>query len=151
MHTIIDIYETNHNTQHAWECSGKDPDPGPCHERKRRCLTDKLYTCWLPLVLKQRNISTIRRVLEEEITIRWTYLQSRNRDIDIENKHVDTKRGREGRMNWKIEIDIYTLLCIKLGFPGGSDGKESACNAEDLGSIPGSGRSSGEGNGNSPK
>ena len=35
-----------------------------------------------------------------------------------------------------------------LGFPGGSDGKESACNAEDLGSIPGSGRSPGEGNGN---
>ena len=34
------------------------------------------------------------------------------------------------------------------GFPGGSDGKESACNAEDLGSIPGLGRSSGEGNGN---
>ena len=34
------------------------------------------------------------------------------------------------------------------GFPGGSDGKESACNAEDPGSIPGSGRSPGEGNGN---
>ena len=35
-----------------------------------------------------------------------------------------------------------------MGFPGGSDGKESACNVEDLGSIPGSGRSPGEGNGN---
>ena len=35
-----------------------------------------------------------------------------------------------------------------MGFPGGSDGKESAaCNAEDLGSIPGLGRSPGEGNG----
>ena len=33
------------------------------------------------------------------------------------------------------------------GFPGGSDGKESACNAGDLGLIPGSGRSPGEGNG----
>ena len=33
-----------------------------------------------------------------------------------------------------------------LGFPGGSDGKESACNVGDLGSIPGSGRSPGEGN-----
>ena len=32
-------------------------------------------------------------------------------------------------------------------FPGGSDGKASACNAGDLGSIPGSGRSSGEGKG----
>ena len=34
------------------------------------------------------------------------------------------------------------------GFPGGSDSKESACNAGDLGSIPGLGRSPGEGNGN---
>ena len=33
------------------------------------------------------------------------------------------------------------------GFPDGSDGKESACNAGDLDSIPGSGRSPGEGNG----
>ena len=33
------------------------------------------------------------------------------------------------------------------GFPGGSDGKVSACNAGDLGSIPGLGRSPGEGNG----
>ena len=37
-------------------------------------------------------------------------------------------------------------LRIKWGFPGGSDGKESACNAGDPGSIPGLGRSSGEGN-----
>ena len=34
-----------------------------------------------------------------------------------------------------------------LGFPGGSAGKESTCNAGDLGSVPGLGRSTGEGNG----
>ena len=34
-----------------------------------------------------------------------------------------------------------------LGFPGGSDGKESACNAGDLGLIPGLERSPGEGKG----
>ena len=34
-----------------------------------------------------------------------------------------------------------------LGFPGSSDGKESACSVGDVGSIPGSGRSSEEGNG----
>ena len=28
-----------------------------------------------------------------------------------------------------------------MGFPGGSDGKESTCNVRDLGSIPGLGRS----------
>ena len=35
-----------------------------------------------------------------------------------------------------------------MGFPGGSDGKESACNARDLGSSPGLGRSPAEVNGN---
>ena len=35
-----------------------------------------------------------------------------------------------------------------MGFPGGSDGKESACNAGNLGLIPGFGRSPGEGHGN---
>ena len=46
----------------------------------------------------------------------------------------------------------YCHLMIRLlshwGFPGGSDSKEPACNAGELGSIPGSGRFSGEGNGN---
>ena len=36
----------------------------------------------------------------------------------------------------------------RWGFPGVSDSKASACNAGDLGSIPGWGRPSGEGNGN---
>ena len=41
------------------------------------------------------------------------------------------------------------LSCIISfwGFPGGSDGKESACKAGDPGLIPGSGRSPGKGNG----
>ena len=37
---------------------------------------------------------------------------------------------------------------MNKGFPGGSDCKASACNVGDLGLIPGSGRSPGEGNGN---
>ena len=37
------------------------------------------------------------------------------------------------------------LLSQFRGFPGSSDGKESACNAGDPGSIPGSGKSAGEG------
>ena len=39
------------------------------------------------------------------------------------------------------------VLYVLLGFPGGSTGKESTCNVGDLGSIPGLGRSPGEGNG----
>ena len=45
-----------------------------------------------------------------------------------------------------VNVASFFPLCV--GFPGGSDGKESACNARDSGSIPGSGRYSGEGNGN---
>ena len=40
------------------------------------------------------------------------------------------------------------LLNMLLGFPHSSVGKEYACNAGDPGSVPGSGRSPGEGNGN---
>ena len=40
---------------------------------------------------------------------------------------------------------------ILLDFPCGSDSKDFACNAEDWGLIPGSGRSPGEGNGNPPQ
>ena len=42
-------------------------------------------------------------------------------------------------------LPVFTQ--IFLGFPGGSAGKESACNVGDLGSIPGLGRSPGEGKG----
>ena len=43
---------------------------------------------------------------------------------------------------------IAKLGLPDLGFPGSSVGKETACKAEDLGSIPESGRSPGDGNGN---
>ena len=37
---------------------------------------------------------------------------------------------------------------LEEGFPGSSDGKESSCNEGDAGSVPGSGRSPGEGHSN---
>ena len=55
----------------------------------------------------------------------------------------------KGNICWRIHF--YSLLdqVIRLlGFPGGSDGEESTCNAGDLGLIPGLGRSSGGGHGN---
>ena len=54
---------------------------------------------------------------------------------------------REGEgWKWGVEISISKLLYED--FPGGSDGQVSFYNAGDLGSIPGSVRSPGEGNGN---
>ena len=46
---------------------------------------------------------------------------------------------------------IWFLLLPEKGFPGEADGKASVCNARDLGLIPGSGRSPGEGSGNPPQ
>ena len=47
-----------------------------------------------------------------------------------------------------LHLIILSYVVYLIGFPGGSDGKASVCNAGDPGSIPGLGRSLGEGNGN---
>ena len=44
--------------------------------------------------------------------------------------------------------NVLKIIVLYIQFPGGSDGKASACNVGDPASIPGSGRSHGEGNGN---
>ena len=49
----------------------------------------------------------------------------------------------ERRQTWQLS----PLTSSHMGFPGGSDGKEPACNAGDPGAMPGLGRSPGEGNG----
>ena len=55
------------------------------------------------------------------------------------------------QLNTAKKLEFFLLAlgpCLAvLGFPGGSDGKESACNVGDPGSIPGLRRSPGEGNG----
>ena len=52
-------------------------------------------------------------------------------------------------MHRNILHNIALFLQVQhLGFPGGSDSKECACNAGVLVSVPGSGSSSGEANGN---
>ena len=51
------------------------------------------------------------------------------------------------RYVWQMDSEEMAWARAAQGFPGGSDGKESAFNAGDAGSIPGWGRSSGEGNG----
>ena len=56
-----------------------------------------------------------------------------------------------GNATGLVNLVIASLFTVasghSVGFPGGSVGKESACNTGDPGSIPGSGRSPGKGNG----
>ena len=47
-----------------------------------------------------------------------------------------------------VQTVVLLSAFYLMGFPGGSEVKVSACNVGDLGLIPGSGRSPGEGNGN---
>ena len=58
------------------------------------------------------------------------------------------RKGNKRHTGWKGKKNKTFPIHRQQGFPGGSDGKESACNAGDLASIPESRRSSGEGNGN---
>ena len=65
------------------------------------------------------------------------------------SNHSNSLWGRSYNTGKCILVLIFIkYICSIYGFPGGSVGRESACNAEDLGSIPGSGRSPGEGSGN---
>jgi len=52
-----------------------------------------------------------------------------------------------GKCENRLCLYIWWILPLTLGFPGDSDGKESACSAGDPGLIPGLRRSSREGNG----
>ena len=60
----------------------------------------------------------------------------------------ELKLQKIGMSNIAINIFLTHTLHMAIGFPGGSVSKETACNAGDLGSIPGSGRSPRQGNGN---
>ena len=51
-------------------------------------------------------------------------------------------------LHFVVELLAHRVTVSGKAFPGGSDSKASACSAGDLGSIPGLGRSSGEGNDN---
>jgi len=82
------------------------------------------------------------------------------RIVTVVMKIKDTLLGRKTMTNLDSvlksrDITLPTKVCkvaamvFPEGFPHSSVHKESACNAGDSGSIPGSGRSPGEGNGNS--
>ena len=72
----------------------------------------------------------------------------------VQLSHLHIATGKTTSLTiWTLVDKVISLLFNKLsmfvmGFPSSSVGKESACNAENLGLIPGLGRYPGEGNGN---
>ena len=60
-------------------------------------------------------------------------------------KQLSSSREKYGRQHNMLRLFIPHHLNARFGFPGGSAGKESPCNAGDLGSTPPLGRSPGEG------
>ena len=65
---------------------------------------------------REKQISCINEYMWDlQKRYRWSYLQSRNRDTDAENKRVDTK-GDMGWLGWAGRLDwhVYTIMC-KMG------------------------------------
>ena len=100
--------------------------------------------------------SSLHGILQARI-LEWVAISfSRGSSQPMDQTQVSTVDGfftiwatREGHaLIYNIHaIYIHILLC-NYHFPGGSGSKASVCNAGDLGSTPGLGRSPGEGNGN---
>ena len=69
-------------------------------------------------------------------------------------RNTEEKSPDSSRWEWDVTLAHQGQLASfqeSWSHLGGSDSKESACNAGDPGSVPGSGTSPGEGNGNPPK
>ena len=83
-------------------------------------------------------------LLHREVTTGVRLLSSRRRpQCWILIAETSQTKMNSGKPKTNVHFTLCKLQlknCNKY-FPGGSDGKESACNAGDLGSIPGSGRS----------
>ena len=67
--------------------------------------------------------------------------------VQLSHPYMTTRKTEQGSAH-QSKTQFFLVLPIMRGFSHSSVGKESACNGGDLGSIPGSGRSSGERNGN---
>ena len=80
-----------------------------------------------------------------------TYLINNNNVFQIISSHRLLQNIKYSSLCYTVGpcwlFILHKVVCT-LGFPVGSDGKESACNSGDLGSIPGLGRSPGGGHGN---
>ena len=142
------VYSDNHDT---WWCDliffrARVEDPGEVVVGNVSASTETpLWDLWFSrLVFSKPDLITW---MEKE-----RMLLSRDRGKIRKKKEKGERERTNGRNTYNgvqlIVLIDKDLLLVNKGFPGGSDGKEPACNVEDPLSIPGSGRSPGEGIGN---
>ena len=99
-----------------------------------------IYNLWhdITVLITQKMLLTQEMAIHSR-TIAWEIPWTE------EPSRLQSMGSQRVRHDW---ASLHFTSCItKRGFPSGSDGKESACNAGDPGSIPGLGRSPGERNG----
>ena len=116
----LSLFNDNINNSLAAYSGSHTPQvKSPCITVKRSCMTQ--WKSYVPLL----RFDAVKQInTKKKIIILW-------------NTSINTVR------------EVKFRCCKKdIVFPHGSVGKESACNAGDLGLIPGLGRSPGEGNGN---
>ena len=91
----------------------------------------------------QTRVSCIgRQILHHEATREAPYMLQKHRETF--KKVIKQTCHWQAGLTFGISVNLWTTR----GLPGGSDSKESSYNAGVPGSVPGSGRSPGEGNGN---
>ena len=126
------------------------PRPWPvahCHPRKVSLQGTFTPALTFPLLLPQTQEDLCALVISSPALLSCSLLlhpsSYSEADIWCLKEIEQTASSSEERVSSK-----NAFLKPSVDFPGGSDGKESAYDAENLGLIPGLGRSPGEGNGN---
>ena len=101
---------------------------------------------WFDLLAVQGTLNSLRQHRSSKASILWCSPFLR---VQLSHPYMTTEKTT-ALTRWTFVGKVMSLLLnmlSRLGFPCGSAGKESTCNAGDLGSIPGLGRSPGEGKG----
>ena len=105
---------------------------------------------WLDLLAGQGTLKSLQHHSSKPSILWWSVL------VTVQLLHPYKTTGKTIPLTrWIFVVKVMSLLfnmlsMLVMGFPCGSAGKESACNAGDLGSVPRLGRSPGEGKGYPP-
>ena len=98
----MECFSDNINTSYKNAICIDMDGPINCHTKSSKSVKQILYS------------NTYMWNLEKQY--RWTYLQSKNRNTDIENKCMDPGEERRDGISWEIDIDIYILLILCINW-----------------------------------